>query len=58
MNGHFLRFAYIIWTLHSIVQCVLALDKYEDSEVNNLYHIYPTPPVGQDMTQSQFLSGV
>ena len=23
-----------------------------------IYHIYPTPPLGQDMTQSQFLSGV
>ena len=24
----------------------------------NSYHIYPTPPLGQDMTQGQFLSGV
>ena len=24
----------------------------------NVYHIYPTPPLGQDMTQGQFLSGV
>ena len=23
-----------------------------------VYHIYPTPPLGQDMTQGQFLSGV
>ena len=23
-----------------------------------LYPIYPTPPLGQDMTQGQFLSGV
>ena len=23
-----------------------------------LYHIYPTPPLGQDMTQGQFLSEV
>ena len=23
-----------------------------------LIHIYPTPPLGQDMTQGQFLSGV
>ena len=22
------------------------------------FHIYPTPPLGQDMTQDQFLSGV
>ena len=22
------------------------------------YHIYPTPPLGQDMTQGNFLSGV
>ena len=25
---------------------------------NIYYHIYPTPPLGQDMTQGQFLSGV
>ena len=24
----------------------------------SLYHIYPTSPLGQDMTQGQFLSGV
>ena len=24
----------------------------------HLNHIYPTPPLGQDMTQGQFLSGV
>ena len=24
----------------------------------NSYPIYPTPPLGQDMTQGQFLSGV
>ena len=23
-----------------------------------VYRIYPTPPLGQDMTQGQFLSGV
>ena len=23
-----------------------------------VYHIYPTPPLGQDMTHGQFLSGV
>ena len=27
-------------------------------EKNLDYHIYPTPPSGQDMTQGQFLSGV
>ena len=26
--------------------------------VQFLNHIYPTPPLGQDMTQGQFLSGV
>ena len=25
---------------------------------SQLYPIYPTPPLGQDMTQAQFLSGV
>ena len=35
--------AYIIWNLNYL---------------ELLYHIYPTPPLGQDMTQGQFLSGV
>ena len=26
--------------------------------VLGIYHIYPTPLLGQDMTQGQFLSGV
>ena len=38
----------------------------EDNDINedletlntNVDHIYPTPPLGQDMTQGQFLSGV
>ena len=30
-------------------------DKQMPSYIN---HIYPTPPLGQDMTQGQFLSGV
>ena len=30
--------------------------KYQMSYARN--HIYPTPPIGQDMTQGQFLSGV
>ena len=30
-----------------------------DTNTANIYiHIYPTPPLGQDMTQGQFLSGV
>ena len=28
------------------------------SNGDNHYHIYPTPPLGQDMTQGQFLSRV
>ena len=27
-------------------------------KINRPYPIYPTPPLGQDMTQGQFLSGV
>ena len=27
-----------------------------ESKTLFLYHIYPTPPLGQDMTQGQFLS--
>ena len=33
------------------------LKKTMEHEGDN-YHIYPTPPLGQDMTQGQFLSGV
>ena len=29
-----------------------------ESDVYTNYHIYPTPPLGPDMTQGQFLSGV
>ena len=36
----------IHWTLSLIFNFLLS------------YHIYPTPPLGQDMTQGQFLSGV
>ena len=31
---------------------------YGSFENDTGYHIYPTPPLGQDMTQGQFLSGV
>ena len=31
-------------------------DTWQGCEI--VYHIYPTPPLGQDMTQGQFLSGV
>ena len=31
---------------------------YPKSFKNTVNHIYPTPPLGQDMTQGQFLSGV
>ena len=29
-----------------------------DGDPFNVFLIYPTPPLGQDMTQGQFLSGV
>ena len=35
----------------------LQLLRFEECGIP-LYHIYPTPPLGQDMTQDQFLSGV
>ena len=31
---------------------------YEIPVSNTVIHIYPSPPLGQDMTQGQFLSGV
>ena len=40
---------------HRLKQCTMCQPtKYYDT----IYHIYPTPPLGQDMTQGQFLSGV
>ena len=33
-------------------------DGYSDCNWSSWYHIYPTPPLGQDMTKGQFLSGV
>ena len=45
------------------------LSEFQSIMLSNIYtywnnqgeydgHIYPTPPLGQDMTQGQFLSGV
>ena len=35
------------------------LDKYKHERgMDGIIYIYPTPPLGQDMTKSQFLSGV
>ena len=31
---------------------------YLSPPMTTVYHIYLTPPLGQDMTQGQFLSGV
>ena len=33
-------------------------DYYKYVGISEADHIYPTPPLGQDMTQGQFLSGV
>ena len=32
--------------------------KMKQEKILNIYPIYLTPPLGQDMTQGQFLSGV
>ena len=38
-----------------ICVCVLMNDMFKNTkEPNTVYHIYPTPPLGQDMTQGQF----
>ena len=36
----------------------LKLASRSSHNLDLLYHIYPTPPLGQDMTQGQFLNGV
>ena len=36
----------------------MVLERFFLNEECSNYHISPTPPLGQDMTQSQFLSGV
>ena len=39
--------------------CILSIKVPIRKKSGNLFnHIYPTPPLGQDMTQGQFLSGV
>ena len=40
------------WTFN--LQMIASLEAWG----TNAYYIYPTPPLGQDMTQGQFLSGV
>ena len=50
--------------LPSICMCISAwiskwqCNTWRDKAKSNINHIYPTPPLGQDMTQGQFLSGV
>ena len=41
-----------------VKKLVLKLDVMSSSGIVYLYHIYPTPPLGQDMTKGQFLSEV
>ena len=48
--------------LVTVLNCDIVVSKFE---IQSLYYahflinpIYPTPPLGQDMTQGQFLSGV
>ena len=39
-------------------QLLIHYSMIENSEAKNVYTYLPTPPLGQDMTQGQFLSGV
>ena len=53
----------LFWSLsdhkcHSIPRILLQLCNCWDVLNTSSNHIYPTPPLGQDMTQGQFLSGV
>ena len=41
-----------------VIMMLLFLAKFKKVEIYLLDPIYPTPPLGQDMTQGQFLSGV
>ena len=45
-----------------LIGCRLFFPLFDDCDTEPLIqgfdHIYPTPPLGQDMTQGQFLSGV
>ena len=45
-------------TLHHNKFTYLDYSVFLLSSYTCVYHIYPTPPLGQDMTQGQFLSGV
>ena len=65
--------AYLLWNItcenfHSVAFNVLNMTEYsapnKNSRLGDFYStdcidtIYPTPPLGQDMTQGQFLSRV
>ena len=45
----------LIWDLEMQTDHLLSVRRQDLAIVN---HIYPTPPLGQDMTQGQFLSRV
>ena len=50
---------YQIYTCRSEAAVILPISERDDGiHVSNGFHIYPTPPLGQDMTQGQILSGV
>ena len=50
---------YITFVIHQFFTHPMMAQGWAEStwEITN-YLIYPTPPLGQDMTQGQFLSGV
>ena len=45
-------------SLHGTYVYLLNISTNVNDYVPPPYHIYPTPPLGQDMTQGQFLSGL
>ena len=51
------QFCEVIALKNRILQLSERLPACCDVSVN-VYRIYPTPPLGKDMTQGQFLSGV
>ena len=60
MYENIISFFYIFSLL---LEIYVWLEQNQVGESSNAYtraaiHIYPTPPLGQDMTQGQFLSGV
>ena len=57
-NNYTMRFSSNCTNVLTIVLFHVSFDVFSMFHFNNVYLYLPTPPLGQDMTQGRFLSGV